>query len=74
MREPADTTTFQVEKGTLLISLPDRVKGSVVWQGFASGLTRRNGFDWSDNRIKEAVHLIFEEFNPRADNIQSNSG
>jgi hypothetical protein len=73
IRQPEDTTSFQVERGTLLISFLDRAKGSVIWQGFASGLTSANGFDRSDNRIKQAVHLIFEEFNQRADEVQSNS-
>jgi len=71
LRSPDDVRTYQVDAGTMLISLLDRAQGKVVWQGFVSGLTNANGFDRTENRIKQAVNLLFEEYNQRADNLQS---
>ena len=65
-REPEDTTSYDVEAGTLLISMADRESGRVVWQGFASGLIQNNEFIKEEGTIREAVNLIFEEFNQRA--------
>jgi len=64
--DPDDTTSYQVDAGTLLISLADRESGDVVWQGFASGLIDNNEFVKDEGRIREAVNLIFEEFDQRA--------
>ncbi len=33
----------------------------------ASGLTNTNGFDRDENRVKQAVNLIFEQYPYRAD-------
>ena len=65
-REPEDTTSYDVEAGTLLISLADRESGKVVWQGFASGLIKDNAFIKDEGTIREAVNMIFEEFDQRA--------
>ncbi|MDQ2657682.1 MAG: DUF4136 domain-containing protein [Bacteroidota bacterium] len=65
-REISDTTSYNVEAGTLLLSLADRKSGKVVWQGFASGLIENNAFVKDEGKIREAVNLIFEEFNQRA--------
>lgn len=65
-REISDTTSYEVEAGTLLVSMADRETGSVVWQGFASGLIRDNAFVKDEGKIREAVNLIFEEYNQRA--------
>lgn len=65
-REISDTTSYEVEAGTLLVSMADRESGSVVWQGFASGLIRDNAFVKDEGKIREAVNLIFEEYNQRA--------
>lgn len=65
-REISDTTSYDVEAGTLLISMADRESGRVVWQGFASGLIENNAFVKDEGRIREAVNMIFNEFNERA--------
>lgn len=65
-REISDTTSYEVEAGTLIVSMADRESGSVVWQGFASGLIRDNAFVKDEGKIREAVNLIFEEYNERA--------
>lgn len=65
-REISDTTSYDVEAGTLLVSLADRESGSVVWQGFASGLIKDDAFIKDEGKIREAVNMIFEEYNQRA--------
>jgi hypothetical protein len=57
-----------VKAGTLLVSLVDRKKGAIVWQGFASGLIDNNQFIKDEVKIHEAVNLIFENYGMRADN------
>lgn len=65
-REIDDAKTHEVEAGTLLISMADRESGKVVWQGFASGLIDSNKFVKEEGKIREAVNLVFEEFDERA--------
>lgn len=69
VRQPSDTTTHTLESGTLLISLIDTKTHEVVWDGFASGLVRDNAFITEEAKIKEAVHLIMEEFKYRGDRV-----
>lgn len=45
----------------------DLKTGQVIWRGLASGLTHTNGFDRTDNNIREAVNLIFSKYEYRAD-------
>ena len=65
-REASDNASYEVEAGTLLLSMADRESGKVVWQGFASGLIQDNAFIKDEGKIREAVNLIFEEYNQRA--------
>ena len=65
-REIDDAASYDVEAGTLLVSMADRESGKVVWQGFASGLIENNVFIKEEGKIREAVNLIFEEFDKRA--------
>jgi hypothetical protein len=65
-REISDTASYDVEAGTLLVSMADRKSGKVVWQGFASGLIKDNAFVKDEGKIREAVNLIFEEYDQRA--------
>ena len=65
-RQISDTTSYDVEAGTLLVSLADRESGRVVWQGFASGLIENNTFIKDEAKIHEAVNMIFEDYNHRA--------
>lgn len=61
-----DAANYEVEAGTLLVSMADRKSGKVVWQGFASGLIENNSFVKEEGKIREAVNMIFEEFGERA--------
>lgn len=72
IRDPEDVREYKVEAGTLLVSMVDRKQGLVVWQGFASGLMQGNSFIRDASKIKQAVNLIFNEYNQRADNISTN--
>ena len=65
-RQISDTTSYDVEAGTLLVSMADRESGQVVWQGFASGLLENNAFVKDEAKIHEAVNMIFEDYNQRA--------
>jgi hypothetical protein len=65
-RDISDTTSYRVDAGTLLVSMADRESGKVVWQGFASGLIKDNAFVKDEGKIREAVNLIFENYNQRA--------
>jgi hypothetical protein len=65
-RDISDTTSYRVDAGTLLVSMADRESGKVVWQGFASGLIKDNAFVKDEGKIREAVNLIFDDYNQRA--------
>ena len=62
----SETESYDVEAGTLLISLADRESGRVVWQGFASGLIDNDQFVKDEVKISEAVNLAFEDYGQRA--------
>lgn len=62
----SETASYDVAAGTLLVSLADRESGQVVWQGFASGLINNDAFIKDEGKIREAVNLVFEEYNQRA--------
>lgn len=65
-RSISDTTSYEVEAGTLLVSLVDRQNGEIVWHGFASGLIDNDKFIKDEGKIREAANLIFEEYGLRA--------
>ncbi|WP_080055831.1 DUF4136 domain-containing protein [Spirosoma aerolatum] len=67
VRQPDDESTFEVKAGSLIINLVETKTGQVVWRGLASGLTNTNGFDRDQNKIKQAINLIFEKYSSRAD-------
>lgn len=58
----AGQQTYQLEQGSIIVQLADKETGQVVWQGFASGLTDGNVFSKEEQRIKEAVRLIFDTY------------
>lgn len=62
-----DEQDIQVQPGTILVNLVDNKTDQVIWTGLASGLTTNNGFDRQQGKIREAVNLIFNRFNYRAD-------
>jgi hypothetical protein len=69
VHQPSDTTTFALQPGTLLVNVIDKKKSQVLWDGFASGLIKDNTFTADPIKLKEAVHLIFTQFKPRADHV-----
>jgi len=62
----SDEITYDVQPGTLLVSLADRKSGKVIWQGFASGLIDNNQFVKDEVKIREATKSIFDEFSQHA--------
>jgi len=72
-RQASDTATYTVAPGTLLVSLVDQKQGVMVWQGFASGLIKGDAFLKDEQKIKEAVSLIFTKFGMRATDYDRSS-
>ncbi len=70
VREWGDTTSYDVEAGTLLLSVLDAEQGEIVWQGFASGLLDQDAFSKDEQKIAEAVELLFEEYGHRGDDLE----
>lgn len=70
---PSDVSGLQdpkkvtLEAGSLIVNMVDRKTGQTVWFGSASGLTNTNGFDRSENRIRQAINLLFKQYNYRGD-------
>ncbi|WP_245882465.1 DUF4136 domain-containing protein [Spirosoma oryzae] len=67
VREPEDATTYEVKAGPIIVDVIDMKTGQSVWRGLASGITNGNGFDREENKIRQAVNLIFEKYGYRAD-------
>ncbi|GAB3559835.1 DUF4136 domain-containing protein [Spirosoma fluminis] len=67
VRDPEDATTYDVKAGSVIVNMIDMKTGQSVWRGLASGITNGNGFDRDQNKIKQAVNLIFEKYGYRAD-------
>ena len=63
--------TYNFEPGSIVIHMVDTNTGDVVWQGYASGIMDNNVFDFKADNIAEAVQLIFEEFDYRADDFET---
>jgi hypothetical protein len=61
--------TVNLKEGSLLVHLVNRQTGEIVWQGYASGLMDGNGFNKDKNKISEAVSMIFDSYNHRADKL-----
>ena len=61
---------YETEAGTLMVSIMDREKSEVVWQGFVSGLKDDNDKFTSDERqIRAAAEILFDRFSYRGDDI-----
>lgn len=58
-----------LDKGSILVQMIDREKGTNVWQGYASGLTDGNLFNKNKDKVYVAVGQIFDKYNHRADNL-----
>lgn len=61
VRPQDDARIFNLEKGTLFVSLVDKANSTLVWQGFVSGVLDD---DTSANtaQVREAVNTVFSEF------------
>ena len=67
VRTPNDTATFELEPGTLIISLIDEETSQMVWTGFNPNMNENNAFITDEVKLKEAVHNIFDKFKYTAD-------
>ena len=54
-----------IEAGTLILCMVDRVRNVLVWEGSASGLIDKDAFLRDEGKIREAVSLMFEDYNGR---------
>jgi hypothetical protein len=66
IRQPADTVTFAVAPGTVMVNFIDAKTDETVWTGFSSGvvhnLPESAAISNDELELREAVHLIFESF------------
>lgn len=69
-RDRDDQRTYKLDAGSLIVQMVDRTTGQIVWQGYASGIMDNNVFDKDKERINQAVALIFDEYDQRADNLK----
>ncbi len=69
VREPEDVQTFELQPGSLIVNIVDTKTGQMVWRGFASGLMDGNVFNKKEDMVKRAVHLIFEEYDFKAEGV-----
>jgi hypothetical protein len=72
VREPADTTTFALDPGTLIITLIDGKTSEMVWDGFSRNMNKNEVFMTDEVALKKAVHNIFNEFKYSADKARRN--
>ncbi|MGK7397670.1 MAG: DUF4136 domain-containing protein [Candidatus Cyclobacteriaceae bacterium M3_2C_046] len=64
VREPGDAETYYLDKGTIFVQMADMDKSVVVWQGYASGIVENASIlDDDEEKIEEAVELLFDEYN-----------
>ena len=61
--------TVRLQEGSIMVHVVDRKTGKLVWQGYASGLMDGNVFSKEGNKIDEAVSMVFDKFDYRADNL-----
>jgi len=57
-----EITNYDVDAGTLMISLVDRESGKIVWHGFASGLIEDDKFIKEEGTVIQAVNMIFDDY------------
>lgn len=67
VRTADNQQTYQLEKGTLLIHIVDSDSGELIWQGYASGILNQKNPIGDDSGVKEAVSMIFQTYDWRAD-------
>ncbi|MBB5283711.1 hypothetical protein HNQ92_001837 [Rhabdobacter roseus] len=57
-----ETQKYTFEDGTLLIQMVDAKRGEVVWQGYASGITKDGHFDKTEKNVVKAVSMIYGDY------------
>jgi hypothetical protein len=62
---------YNLKEGSLLVHMLDMKTGTLIWQGYASGIMDDDVFDFDPNRIEETVELIFEHFDYRGDDLDN---
>ena len=72
VRTADNVQNYQLDKGTLMVHLVDAESGELIWQGYASGIMDGEIIDGKDDRVKEAVSLIFQTYQWRADDLAAN--
>lgn len=64
VREPGDARTYNLDKGSIFVQMVDTKKSALIWQGYASGIVENASIlDDDEQKIAEAVEMIFEEYN-----------
>ena len=72
IRQPEDTVSYTLKPGSIMISLIDAKTSDVIWEGFASGVSKGNGTISDKTKIKEAINLIFKKYEWRGDKYSMN--
>ncbi len=68
-----DKVNYELQEGTILISLYDRKKHKTVWQGYASGIFGKDQFK-NERIMKSAVRRIMDEYKLLAFDVRSQRG
>lgn len=67
VREPGDARTYNLEEGSIFVQMVDIKKSALIWQGYVSGVVENASImDDDEEKIAEAVELLFEEYNFKA--------
>lgn len=67
VRSAENQRTYLLDEGTLMVHLVDTNSGELIWQGYASGVMDGEIIDGEEDKVKEAVSLIFQTYDWRAD-------
>jgi hypothetical protein len=73
VRTSDNARTYQLKEGTLMVHLVDAESGELIWQGYASGILDNKNRIGEDDKVKEAVSLIFQTYDWRADDVSVNN-
>lgn len=60
-----DVRPYNYKEGTLIIDMIDKEANQLVWQGYTEGIVRDNP-EQMEKSMREAISLIFSEYNYRA--------
>lgn len=69
IRSAENQKTYQLKEGTLMVHLVDAEAGELIWQGYASGIMDGEIIDGKEDKVEEAVSLIFQTYDWRADDV-----